>query len=101
MTRDEILCAIEEHSETIRGFGVKSIGLFGSYVRGEETQESDVDILLRFEDFTLENYARLKQFLEGLLGRKVDLVFADGLKPRIRATILEEAVYVSGFQSVP
>lgn len=59
--------------EKIRGYGVRRIGLFGSYCRGEQTETSDVDILVEFEDDekTFDNYMDLKFFLEDLFGLKV------------------------------
>ena len=96
MTRDEILRKLEENRETIRCFGVRRLGIFGSYPRGEQTETSDMDFLLEFERPTFDNYFDLKFFLEALFDCKVDLVFHDTIKPRIRNTILEETVYAEG-----
>jgi predicted nucleotidyltransferase len=96
MTRDEILKKLEENRETIRGFGVRRLGVFGSYVRGEQTETSDIDFLVEFERPTFKNYFGLKFFLEKLFGCKVDLVFHDTIKPRIRNAILEKTVYAEG-----
>lgn len=96
MTRDEILKKLEENRETITGFGVRRLGIFGSYVRGEHTETSDIDFLVEFERPTFKNYFGLKFFLEKLFECKVDLVFHDTIKPRIRNTILEETVYAEG-----
>ena len=96
MTRDEILKKLEENRDTIREFGVRRLGIFGSYARGEETARSDLDFIVEFEDATLYQYLDLKEFLESLFGRPVDLVFADAVKPRLRPIIYAEAVYVSG-----
>jgi len=75
---------------------VEQIGVFGSFVRGEERPESDVDILVKFRDGeeTFHHYMDLKFFLEDLFGRKVDLVIHDTLKPRLRGPVLREVVYV-------
>jgi len=97
MTRDEILKKLEENSETIRGFGVRRLGIFGSYARDEQTDASDMDFLVEFDEATFDNYFDLKFFLEDLFVRPVDLVFADTIKPRIRSTILEETIYAQGF----
>lgn len=96
MNREYILRKLEENRETIRGFGVRRLGIFGSYVRGEQTEASDIDFLVEFERPTFKNYFGLKFFLEKLYGCKVDLVFHDTIKPRIRNTILEETVYAEG-----
>jgi len=71
-------------------------GLFGSFVRREGTSGSDIDLLIDFGDNrkTLFDLVDLEEELEGALGRKVDLVFYDGLKPRLRRRILEEQIRV-------
>ncbi|MGO9121422.1 MAG: nucleotidyltransferase family protein [Desulfomonilaceae bacterium] len=96
MTRDEVLRKLEENFETIRGFDVRSLGIFGSYAREEQSEASDMDFLVEFDRATFDNYFDLKFFLEDLFGRKVDLVIKDTIKPRIRSTILEETVYAQG-----
>jgi predicted nucleotidyltransferase len=76
-------------------FKVKTIGLFGSYVRGEQKKTSDLDILVDFyEPISLFRYIELEDFLSQQLGVKVDLVMRDVLKPRIKDSILNEAIYV-------
>jgi hypothetical protein len=100
MTRDEILRKLEENRETIRGFGVRRLGIFGSYARDEHTKASDMDFLVEFDESTFDNYFDLKFVLEDLFGSPVDLVFADTIKPRIRSTILEETIYAQGFWAV-
>lgn len=96
MTRDEILKKLEENRETIRGFGVRRLGIFGSYARGEQKESSDMDFLVEFEDATLQKYLNLKDFLEQLFQCPVDLVFADVVKPRLKPIILNEVVYAQG-----
>jgi uncharacterized protein len=96
MTRDEIFNLLEENAETIRGFGVRRLGLFGSYARGDQKEASDIDFLVELDEATLHDYLDLKQFLEQLFGRPVDLVFADTVKPRLRPIILNEVVYAQG-----
>lgn len=96
MTREEILKKVEENRETIRGFGVRRLGIFGSYARGEQSEASDMDFLVEFEKKTFDNYMDLKFFLEGLFGRSVDLVIAEAVKPRLRKPIFEETVYAEG-----
>jgi len=96
ITRDEILRKLEENRETIRGFGVRRLGIFGSYARDEQKEASDMDFLVEFDDATLQNYLDLKEFLRGLFGCPVDLVFADAVKPRLRPIILSEVVYAQG-----
>ena len=76
-------------------FNVKEIGIFGSFVRGEQKETSDIDILVEFEGrVSLFEMVRLERFLSELLGEKVDLVMKNSLKPRIGKHILREVVYV-------
>ena len=76
-------------------FKVETIGIFGSYVRGEQKRKSDLDILVEFSETpSLFEFVELEDFLSQKLGVKVDLVMRDSLKPRIRDSILSEAVYV-------
>jgi len=65
-------------------FGVKRIGLFVSFARGEQKESSDIDVLVEFEKPTFRNFMDLSFYLEDLFGRKVDLVTFKGLHPRIR-----------------
>ena len=77
-------------------YQVKSLGIFGSYVRGEATENSDLDLLVEFEyNLTFDNYMNLKFFLEDLFNKKIDLVIKEDLKPQISQFILEETVNVS------
>ena len=92
----ETLKTIEENRETIRKFGVRSLGLFGSAVRGEATDTSDLDFVVEFEKKTFDAYMDLKKFLEKLFGCKVDLVIKDAIKPRLREPILKETIYAQG-----
>ncbi len=76
-------------------FKVKTIGVFGSYVRGEQKSTSDLDVLVDFyEPISLFRFVELENFLSEQLEIKVDLVMRDSLKPRIRDSILNEAIYV-------
>jgi len=76
-------------------FNVKEIGIFGSFVRGEQKETSDLDILVEFEGgVSLFEIVRLERFLSEILGEKVDLVMKNSLKPRIGKHILREVVYV-------
>jgi uncharacterized protein len=66
MTRDGILKKLEENRETIRGFGVRRLGIFGSYARDEQTEASDMDFFVEFDEATFDNYFDLKFFFEDL-----------------------------------
>ena len=94
---EEIINLLKLHEREIRErFGVREIGIFGSYVRGDATMKSDIDILVEFKEGfkTLDNYMDLKFYLEDLLEVPVDLVSKTALKPGIKSYILEEVVYV-------
>ncbi len=76
-------------------YRVKSLGVFGSYVRHEENQNSDVDILVDFNETpSLLKFIELENYLTDLLGVKVDLVMQDALKPGIEKQVLSEAVQI-------
>ena len=76
-------------------YKVKEIGVFGSYVRGEQKKRSDIDILVEFkEPIGLFEFMDLEEFLKDLLGVKVDLVSKKALKPIIGKYILKETVYI-------
>ncbi|MCP2518990.1 nucleotidyltransferase family protein [SCandidatus Aminicenantes bacterium Aminicenantia_JdfR_composite] len=95
---DEILEKIKENKKKIKRFGVKKIGLFGSYVRNEQKSGSDIDILVEFEKGmkTFDNYMDLKFFLEDLFNCKVDLVIIETIKPDLKSNILENVKYATG-----
>ena len=97
MTKDDILRTLREHSDRIRRqFSVKQLSVFGSIARGEATQSSDADILVEFEGpATFDGYMDLKFFLEDLLGRPVDLVTENALKPFLRPLVEREAIRVA------
>ena len=88
--------AISEHLEELqKRYGVTRIGLFGSFARGEDQSASDVDILVTFAaPVDLFTFLELKEYLETLLERDVDLVTIKALKPFIRDTILKEVTYL-------
>lgn len=76
-------------------YSVKSIGIFGSYLRGEQKQRSDLDVLVEFEKpIGLFKFLELEEYLGSLLKIKVDLVSRKALKPRIGKRILEETVFL-------
>jgi hypothetical protein len=95
-TVQEIKCTLLQHKAELRKkFKVKAIGVFGSYVRGEQKRGSDVDILVEFEEpVGLFAFMDLEFYLSDLLGVKVDLVSKKALKPYIGEYIKREVVYV-------
>lgn len=94
--REEILQALRGCQADLERLGVKSLALFGSTVRGEAEEDSDVDLLVEFHrPVGLFEFVDVKRFLEDVLGCRVDLGTADSLKPRLRESVLAEAVYVA------
>ncbi len=86
----------ERKGELKKGYGVKEIGIFGSYVRGENRESSDLDILIEFEEdakVDLIKFVEVENYLSELLGIRVDLVDRTALKPTIGRYILQEVVY--------
>ncbi len=94
-SKERIIKTIQENNDQIKLYGVKRVGIFGSFARSSQNKKSDIDILIEFEKGkkAFDNYMELKFFLEKLFGRKVDLVIREALKPRIRNIVLEEVAY--------
>jgi uncharacterized protein len=92
----EVLEQLRGDRSALDRFGVRSIALFGSVARGEAGDESDVDILVEYRADArpdLFEFIDLKEHLEAVVGRRVDLVTPAALHPRLRERILTEAVY--------
>ena len=92
----DALALLRQHEPIIKKrFGVAKIGIFGSYARGEERPESDVDVLVTFKkgQKTFDHYMNCKFYLEDLFERKVDLVMKGAIKKRLKEYILRDVVY--------
>ena len=86
---------LQHKTELKKRFRVKTIGVFGSYVRGEQKRQSDVDVLVEFEEpVGLFEFMDLEMYLTDLLGVKVDLVSKKALKPHIGEHILKEVTMI-------
>jgi len=96
-TKDELITVLTENRDRIRALGVRRLGLFGSFARGEQRADSDVDVLVEFEpgQKTFDRFIGLSFCLEDLLGRAVELVTPESLSPHIGPHILREVEYVS------
>lgn len=94
MDRSEALRIISVHEGEIKGFGVRRLALFGSVARDEAGPESDVDVLVEFDDrpIGLFEFVDLQRYLESILHAPVDLETEDGLKQQLRENILKEAI---------
>ena len=97
MKRSDVLSILhEKRGELSEKYGVKSLALFGSVARDEARPDSDVDLLVEFDrPVGLFAFIGLQQFLENLLGSKVDLGTLLSLKPRMKDSVLQEAIHVS------
>jgi len=97
MKREELISLLREKKDLLKvRFGVKELFLFGSFARGEETLNSDVDLVVEFfpEYETFRNYMALKSYLEKLFDRPVDLLVKGGIKEHFLAEIEKEALNV-------
>lgn len=96
-SKSEVLTTIKGYKKALAKFGVKNIGLFGSYARESQNEESDIDILLDFEGDkeTFDNFMATYDLLENLFkDKRVEVVTKNGLSPYIGPKILSEVVYV-------
>ena len=94
-TFKEIKDVLTEHKEELKQkYKVKEIGIFGSYARDEQTDVSDIDILVEFDQPVGFLFIHLADYLEEILGVKVDLITSEAIKPNRQKHILSDLVYV-------
>jgi len=96
-TKEYILSTIRTHKPEFSKYGVQNIGLFGSYIRGEQSNKSDIDILIDFEPDkeNFDNYMAVYDLFEKLFkNEKVEIITKNGLSPYIGPKILNEVMYV-------
>jgi hypothetical protein len=95
-TKHDILTLLARESARIKALGVRKLGLFGSFVRGEQAPASDVDLLVEFQEGqkTFDNFMNLSFLVEDLFQRRVELVTREALSPYIGPHVLEEVEYV-------
>ena len=95
---DEARAILKEHkAEVVQKYRVREIGIFGSFVRGEQKRRSDVDILVEFDRRNIPGLLKLiemEMYLERLLRKRVDVVIKSGIRPELRKGILKEVVYI-------
>ena len=97
ISKEFILSEMKQQKRELQNLGIVRIGLFGSYVREEQTEKSDIDILLEFEPEkeNFDNYMTVYDILENLFrNEKVEIVTKNGLSPYIGPQILKEVIYV-------
>lgn len=97
LTSKSIIEQISQNQDTLNKFGVKKIGLFGSYARNKQKPDSDIDILVEFEKGkkTFDNYMDLKFYLEELFDTDVDLVVKEAIKIQLKKNILRNVKYAT------
>jgi uncharacterized protein len=95
-TIEEILQVLAQQKPSLlETYQIARLGIFGSYVRGQQTETSDLDILVDYvQPPTLWKLVELKDYLSQLVALKVDLVTINGLKPRLRDRVLSEVIYL-------
>lgn len=94
--REKILNLLQQNQAIFKQFGVAKLAIFGSTVREEATEHSDIDILVSFEKIpTSKDYFGLQFYLEDLLGKSIDLVTDKSLRKELRPYIEKELIYVA------
>jgi predicted nucleotidyltransferase len=97
LTKENIISILETHKPEFVKFGVKDIGLFGTYLRNEQCDNSDIDLLIDFEPSkeSFDNYMAVYDLLEKIFqNQKVEVVTRNGLSQHIGAKILKDVMYV-------
>jgi uncharacterized protein len=98
LTDKEIMRILKEHKDILREYEVERIGLFGSYVSGEQGENSDIDFLVEFKEPNFDNFMNLASYLEDLFGRKVEILTPVGIESirikEIKEEIKRSVIYV-------
>ena len=97
LTSNRIIELINKNQNDIQKYGVKKIGLFGSFLTNKQKSDSDIDILVEFKkgEKTFDNYMDLKFYLENLFKHDVDLVVKEALKVQLKSNILRSVKYAT------
>ena len=91
LTKEEIFDALRKHRDILLRYKVKEIGLFGSIVKGQQSEKSDIDVFANFEEPSIENFMGLSFFLENLFGKKVEILTPAGVES-IRINHVKEEI---------
>lgn len=98
LTKDEIINKLKKHKKELKAYGVKRIGLFGSFAKDDGKKKSDIDFFVEFEDPSFDNFMGLSYFLEHLFGRKIEILTPAGVESirikHIKEEIQRSIVYV-------
>ena len=95
LKQNDIIKRLQQHESQLNEFGVKKIGLFGSYKKNKQNSKSDIDILVKFKkgEKTFDNYMDLKFLLQDLFDKQVDLVIVENIKDELKDEILGSVEY--------
>lgn len=94
--KEDIIFLLKQHKDTLKNLGIEQIGLFGSFIRNEQSKDSDIDLLVEFDKArkTFRNFIHTAQYLESFLGRKVEILTPESLSLYIGPHIRQETEYV-------
>lgn len=94
--KQQIIDTLKQNKNELEKFGVERVGIFGSFVSGRQTKESDIDLLVEFKkgQKNFQNFMGTANFTETIMGRNVDLLTPESLSPYIAPHIEKEIVYV-------
>ena len=96
LSSNKIVKTLEKNSAQLKSFGVKKIGLFGSYLTKASNNSSDIDFIVKLKKPTFDSYMDLKFFLEKTFRKKADVIVEGSLKPALHY-VRKEAKYAKGF----
>ncbi len=97
LNKTEIKKRIKENTDILKSYHVNRIGIFGSFVNGSPTKNSDIDLLVDFsETITLLQYVHLSDSITSILNSKVDIITVDGVKPYMKDNIMKEVEWIEG-----
>jgi hypothetical protein len=96
MINKEIASKLKAEKNTLfEKYKVTKLGVFGSFARGEENPESDIDILIEFSEVPgMKQFFNTEEYLEKLLNRKIDLVRENAIRPELKDIIMSEVIYL-------
>ncbi|RRA98741.1 nucleotidyltransferase family protein [Larkinella rosea] len=95
-SKEQVMERIESHQSALKQFGAARLGLFGSFVRDQQKEESDIDLVVEFQEGkkTFKNFMKLADYLELLMHRKIDLLTWEGMANFVKQEVEKEVEYV-------
>ncbi len=96
-TKENIIEMLKKHKPEFSKFGIRNVGLFGSYLRNEQSENSDIDLLIDFEPEkeNFDNYMAVYDLIEDIFKHeKIEVITKNGLSPYIGPKIIKEVMYV-------